>query len=138
MFGFIVVRVTMYVCYVRNLRWNRWQLRVPENTGSAARAPMGCVVCPMPPVCNFNFNFKSKMRKMLNTLTSLFLSLTLTSLTSQLSAPSSHSNLTLTDVHHYLRYHTLTYFQACTKIIHIIHSSTIAAASCTSCSFSRR
>ena len=21
---------------------NRWQLRVPENTGSAARAPMGC------------------------------------------------------------------------------------------------
>ena len=23
MFGFIVVRVTMYVCYVRNLRWPR-------------------------------------------------------------------------------------------------------------------
>ena len=82
------------------------------------------VVCPMPPVCNFNLNFKSKMRKMLNTLSfSLSLSLSLSHL-SALRSQLSPLLLQCSTIHF-----TFTY-----KLVQAYYSLIVNHSSAASCS----
>ena len=142
------VSALFFVTTTHNRGVNRWQLKVPENTGSAARAPWAWAGLSYASSVQLQlqlFNFNSKMRKMLNT-SRVCLS-QLSALSSQLPALTSSRDyprnlcaqaLVLSKLIRVYAYTTMRNFTTLTSLCTIHSSSTIAAASCTSCSFSRR